>query len=81
MNKDKLSNAKIQEKCETNGNVPTNLENKEADDFVSEDEEVLSAQITKYLEITNQDDYAPSDIQPYWRFRQCLPFSIDNIKR
>ena len=48
----------------TNGDVPTNLtawikgdlENTEEDDFVSEDEEVLPAQITKDLEDTNQDD-------------------------
>ena len=60
--------AKIQENAETNGDVPTNRtawikRDLEDDEFVSEDEEVLSAQMTKYLEITNQDDYAPSDLQ------------------
>ena len=68
MNKSKLLNAKIQENGKTNGDVPTTLtawkkRDLEDDEFVSEDEEVLSAQMTKYLEITNQDDYAPSDLQ------------------
>ena len=74
MNKNKLLIAKIQENGETNGDVRTNLtawikrdlENKEDDEFVSEDEDVLSEQTTKYLEITNQDDYAPSDLQPQY---------------
>ena len=71
MNKNKLLIAKIQENGKTNGDVPTNLtawikRDLEDDEFVPEDEEVLSAQMTKYLEITNQDDYAPSDPQPHY---------------
>ena len=82
MNKNKLLIAKIQENGETNGDVLTNLTAWIKRDL--EDEDVLSAQKTKYLEITNQDDYAPSDLQPQYGngfFSNVYLLGLRNTKR
>ena len=57
------------------------LENTEEDDFVSEDEEVLPAQITKDSEDTNQDDYVISERETKKDLPALIIEDLENINQ